>query len=83
MRAREVNIRMLLQAFTYVRVAAGELRSKMHERFTELAGSESGATAAEYALLVTLIAIAIIGGATLLGNNIDGRLSQTGTVVGP
>jgi Flp pilus assembly pilin Flp len=72
---------MMLQAYTYLRVAAGELRSKMHERFTELAGNESGATAAEYALLVTLIAIVIIVGAFALGTSVNDRLQQTGDCV--
>jgi len=72
---------MLLHAYTYVRVAAGELRSKMHDRLAELAGSESGATAAEYALLVTLIAIVIIVGAFALGTAINDRLQDTGDCV--
>jgi len=72
---------MLLEAYTYVRVAAGELRSKMHDRFTELVGSETGATAAEYALLVSLIAIVIVVGAFFLGNSINTRLSDTGDCV--
>ena len=40
---------------------------------------QEGATAAEYALLVALIAVAIIGGATLLGDNIKGAFEQTAT----
>ena len=38
--------------------------------------SEEGATAAEYALLVALIAVAIIAGATLVGTNINSKLSD-------
>lgn len=38
---------------------------------------QEGATAAEYALLVALIAVAIIGGATLLGGNIKDAFSTT------
>jgi Flp pilus assembly pilin Flp len=48
-----------------------------------MVGSETGATAAEYALLVSLIAIAIILGATHLGSSINGRLEDTATKVGP
>lgn len=73
---------MLLQAYSYVRVMAGDVRSKIHDRVVDLVKSETGATAAEYALLVTLIAVVLIGGATLLGNNINTRLSTTGTTVG-
>ena len=39
--------------------------------FAKFPNDDSGATAVEYALLASLIAIAIIGGATLLGTNIN------------
>jgi Flp pilus assembly pilin Flp len=74
---------MLLQAYTYVKVGAGEVRTWIHDRFVAVIGNESGATAAEYALLVSLIAIAIIIGATHLGNSVNKRLDDTATVVGP
>ena len=67
---------MLLQAYTYVHVAAGDLRTRMHDRFVNLVHSETGATAAEYALLVALIAVAIIAGARLLGTSINSELSD-------
>ena len=74
---------MLLQVYTYMKVGVGHVRSTIHERFTELLGSETGATAAEYALLVSLIAIAIIVGATNLGHSINTRLDNTATTIGP
>jgi Flp pilus assembly pilin Flp len=74
---------MLLEAYTYVKVGLAHARSTIHERFTELLGSETGATAAEYALLVSLIAIAIIVGATNLGHSINTRLDNTATTIGP
>ena len=37
---------------------------------------ESGASAAEYALILALVAIAIIGGLTLLGTTINSVLSS-------
>ena len=37
---------MLLQAYTFVRVTGGDLRSRVHDRFAELTHSETGATAA-------------------------------------
>lgn len=73
----------MLEAYTYVRVAIGHARSRVHDRFIELVGNESGATAAEYALLVTLIAVAIILGATALGNSVNARLQNTADAVGP
>jgi len=42
---------------------------------------ESGATAAEYALLVALIAAVIIGGATILGNAINNKFQNVATTI--
>jgi Flp pilus assembly pilin Flp len=79
---KEVKIYMLLQAYTFVRVTGGDFRSRVHDRFVELTHSETGATAAEYALLVSLIAIVIVIGAFALGNAINDRLGDTATCVG-
>lgn len=47
-------------------------KSKFIKRYLSSAlKSERGITAIEYALLAALIAIAIIGGATLLGTTLD------------
>lgn len=78
---KEVTFQMLLRAHTYVRVAIGDLRSRMHERFVELTRNEVGATAAEYALLVALIAVAIVVGANLLGTEINDRLTDTSVCI--
>ena len=43
--------------------------------------SKSGASAAEYALIIGLVGVAIIGGATLLGQNINTRLNDTAVLV--
>jgi len=72
-----VKIYMLLQAYTFVRVTGADLRSRVHDRFVELTHSETGATAAEYALLVSLIAIVIVIGAFALGNAVNDRLNDT------
>ena len=74
---------MLLQAYTHVKVGLGHARSRIHDRFVEVLHSETGATAAEYALLVSLIAIAIILGATALGSSVNTRLQDTADAVGP
>jgi pilus assembly protein Flp/PilA len=50
--------------------------------FKKFLSDESGATAIEYALLATLIGVAIIGGATALGGAINTRLTGLGTTVG-
>ncbi len=52
------------------------------EKLIRFFKDEEGATAAEYALLVALIAVAIIVGATFLGTSINTRLSNVGTTVG-
>jgi pilus assembly protein Flp/PilA len=42
---------------------------------------DRGATAVEYALLVTLIAIVVIGGATALGTNILARFNEAADAI--
>jgi pilus assembly protein Flp/PilA len=42
---------------------------------------EQGATATEYAMLIIFIALAIAGGATLLGNNINNLFSSLGSSI--
>ena len=51
-------------------------------RLTAMARTERGASAVEYGLLVALIAIAIIAGATLLGTKLDGMFSKTSSSLG-
>ena len=41
-----------------------------------LLNDESGATAIEYGLIAALIAVAIIGGASSLGNNVSGTFTK-------
>ena len=51
-------------------------------RLTAMARTERGASAVEYGLLVALIAIAIIAGATLLGTKLNGMFSRTSGSLG-
>jgi pilus assembly protein Flp/PilA len=46
------------------------------DKILQYLGDESGASAAEYALILALVAIAIIGGLTLLGTTINSVLSN-------
>ena len=46
------------------------------------AKDESGATAIEYGLIAALIGCAIIGGATLLGGNLNSKFGAIATKVG-
>ena len=73
---------MMLEAYTYLRVTAGDLRRRAHERLTDMIGDETGATAAEYGVLVALIAAVIIAGATVLGNNVNTKLNSVGVDIG-
>ena len=48
----------------------------MSKLFARFAKDESGATAIEYGLIAALIALAIIAGASLLGNTIDDKFES-------
>jgi Flp pilus assembly pilin Flp len=72
---------MLLRAYTKAQIALRGRREDLRARLVDLTGSEQGGVAAEYALLVTLIAIVIIAGAFFLGSAINTRLQDTGDCV--
>ena len=46
------------------------------ELINRLRGDEQGVVYVEYALLITLIALVIVGGAALLGNDINGLFTN-------
>ena len=46
------------------------------ELINRVRGDERGVVYVEYALLLTLIALVIVGGAALLGNNINGLFTN-------
>jgi pilus assembly protein Flp/PilA len=52
--------------------------SKLIARFVK---DESGATAIEYGLIAALIAMAIIAGAGLIGNELDAKFTEIGTAL--
>ncbi len=72
---------MLLRSYVSAKVGWGDFRVRLHDRLVALAGSERGGVAAEYALLVTLIAIVIVVGAAALGVAINNRLEDTADCV--
>jgi pilus assembly protein Flp/PilA len=45
--------------------------------------SERGVTAVEYGIMVSLIAVVIIGSVTLLGNNLDAVFNDVANTIGP
>lgn len=47
------------------------MTSSVSTRFGRIGGNESGVTAIEYALVATLIAVAILGSVTLLGGKVE------------
>ena len=49
--------------------------------FARFMKDESGATAIEYGLIATLIAVAIVGGATALGGSLNDRFTNLSTTV--
>lgn len=72
---------MLLSAFTKIQSMYLAGRARLHDACVEWAGSERGGVAAEYALLISLIAIALVAGAFFLGSVINSRLNQTGSCI--
>lgn len=50
--------------------------------FRGLFSKEEGQTLAEYALILVLIAVAVIGAITALGGSIGGVLDRIGTALG-
>ena len=49
---------------------------QLYTRFLAWRGSDEGATAVEYGLIVALIAVAIIGAVGLLGTNISALFNK-------
>lgn len=57
--------------------------SNLYNYLTARLGQERGATAVEYGIMVSLIAVVIIGAVTLLGNNLDGIFDEVAAAVTP
>ena len=53
----------------------------MSKFLTRFAKDESGATAIEYGLIAALIAVVIIGGATLVGTSLDAKFETISTEI--
>lgn len=73
---------MLLSTFAWAQVGWAEFRGGLRTRLVDMAGSERGGVAAEYALLIALIAVVLVVGAAALGIAINNRLTDTATCVG-
>ncbi len=55
--------------------------TKLYIAATELWHSRNGATAIEYGLIAALIAVAIIGGITLLGTSVSNTFNAAGNTL--
>jgi|GEM_PF-155944 len=53
----------------------------MQKVMARFINDESGATAIEYGLLAALIGVGIVGGATILGNNLNASFTSIGEKV--
>ena len=51
----------------------------MNKVFARFLKDESGATAIEYGLIAALISVALIAGATLVGNELEDVFNEVGT----
>ena len=57
--------------------------TKLFVKFQTFISQDRGATAVEYALLVGLIAVAIIGAVTLLGGQLNSLFTSVRTAITP
>ena len=51
-------------------------------KLTQFLRDESGASAAEYALILAIVGIGIVAGATLLGKAVGGAMNNAATIIG-
>ena len=63
----------MLRLYTSVSMWWNDLKTR--------AGEEGGATAVEYALMVALIAVVIIGAVTFIGNSASDKFDEVGSAV--
>jgi len=56
--------------------------SKLASIARRIVRNEEGATMVEYALMIALIAVVVIAGATLLGNSVNAKFGTVATNVG-
>jgi Flp pilus assembly pilin Flp len=64
---------MFLSLFTKVQVALMSVRSRFE--------NEDGVVATEYIIMLVLVALAIVAGATFLGTQINNKLTSAGNTV--
>ena len=72
---------MLLAFYVSATCAATTFRARLQDRLVDMTGSERGGVAAEYAILIALIAIVIAAGAAALGIAINDKLTKAAACV--
>jgi Flp pilus assembly pilin Flp len=72
---------MLLAFYVSATCAATTFRARLHDRLVDMTGSERGGVAAEYAILIALIAVVIAAGAAALGIAINNKLNGAASCV--
>jgi pilus assembly protein Flp/PilA len=70
--------RWMPYAFSIIRYA---LKSGGHPMLRSFFAKEEGQGLVEYALILALIAIVVIGVLTLLGKNVNNKISQIGSAI--
>lgn len=70
-----------MQVLRQVQPHAKEL-TIMKTIFSRFFNDESGATAIEYGLIAALVAVVIIGGVTLVGDNLSTTFNSVATALG-
>ncbi|KFF58794.1 hypothetical protein JF66_15940 [Cryobacterium sp. MLB-32] len=58
-----------------------KLFTKVHALINSLRSEDEGATAVEYGLMVSLIAVVIISAVALIGTNLDTMFDNVGTSI--
>jgi pilus assembly protein Flp/PilA len=78
-----MRIEVTAVSVTRLRLSSGvdrcQGKAALMEKLTQYLSDESGASAAEYALILALVAIVIIGGLTILGTTINVVLNTMAT----
>jgi Flp pilus assembly pilin Flp len=72
---------MLLAFYVSATCAATTFRARLQDRLVDMTGSERGGVAAEYAILIALIAVVMAAGAALLGTAILNKLNGAAACV--
>ena len=77
--SKEVYLRSIKLSKSIYYLKKGE--EKMIKQFVKFLKDEDGVTSVEYAVMAALIALVVIAGATILGNNTNATFEQVGAAI--